>query len=122
MIIEYHKDIQYKVLKRLYNTKKIVEDYLKRNVSYEDMISDLDLDHRNSDLRHPLLDYTEEEKKAFILLCGEPLRVPKDLLTSVSPIDFVKTVDERIEFFYFNNFFVFVEVNCPDGKEDKEHM
>jgi len=45
--------------------------------------------------RHPILDLTEEEKKVWLQCFGEPLKVPKDLLTRIPIADILTQGEEK---------------------------
>ena len=73
---DYRNDLVYKCIKRLYFAEEMLNKYI--NGQDLDFFRSLDLEGYNPELRHPILDYSKNEKECFLLVCGKPLKLPTD--------------------------------------------
>lgn len=87
---KFEKDIE-DCVKRLFTFETASEKWSRSGGGNMEIFGFLNLEGNTSiDLPpHPILSLNEDEKKAWIQCFGEPIKVPKNLLTSVSMHDFL---------------------------------
>jgi len=88
----YVKDIVV-CIKRLYDAEKLIDSFIRTGGQTE-VLSCLDLDGERTE-PHPMLKYSNKQKKIFILCFGEPLKYPN----GVSPHAVKKLIEERRNFY-----------------------
>ena len=94
------KDVE-TCVKRLFSFENAVERWAKHGGGNMEIFGFLNPDGNTAiDLpRHPYLDLSKEEQEVWVQCFGKPLKVPKNLLISVSIKDFLDTVRENREMF-----------------------
>ncbi len=90
---KFEKDIE-DCVKRLFSFETAVNKWSNRGGGNMEIFGFLNIEGSTSiDLPpHPILSLSEDEKSVWIQCFGEPLKVPKNLLTTISMQDFLKEV------------------------------
>jgi len=93
---KYEKDIE-DCVKRLFSFETAVEKWSNQGGGNMEIFGFLNIKGDTSiDLPpHPILSLNEYEKKVWIQCFGEPLKVPKNLLTSISMHDFLEELTAK---------------------------
>lgn len=97
---KWEKDIE-QCVKRLFSMENAVEKWTKHGGGNMEVFGFLNPEGNTAiDLpRHPYLDLDKIEQKVWAQCFGEPLKVPKDLLTRISIREFLDTAKERREIY-----------------------
>lgn len=91
---DYIKDLKYKCIKRLFYAEEMLDKYLETAGRDKYFFDSLKLEGAKEDLRHPILDYNENERECFTFVCGVPFRLPENFIFH-SPEDIRQRIIKR---------------------------
>jgi len=74
---DYIKDLK-QCVRRLFKAEELLDVFLNSAGRDATFFESLDLKGVNPDYKHPVLDYGDDERECFYMVCGYPMTLPKD--------------------------------------------